>query len=59
MGAGADLSRWRQGYKSVARRLRAPGGLVSARKPGEVLIIVSNNVRELARMPGVRVENWV
>jgi hypothetical protein len=56
MGAGADLSRWRQGYKSVARRLWARGGLVSARKPGEGLIIVTKNVREFARMPDLKVD---
>jgi hypothetical protein len=25
----------------------------------EGLIVVTNNVREFARMPGLRVENWV
>ena len=33
--------------------------LIGAHARSEGLIVVTNNVREFARMPGLRVENWV
>jgi tRNA(fMet)-specific endonuclease VapC len=33
--------------------------LIGAHARAEGLIIVTNNVREFQRLPGVRVENWV
>jgi tRNA(fMet)-specific endonuclease VapC len=33
--------------------------LIGAHARSEGLIVVTNNVREFGRMPGVRVENWV
>jgi tRNA(fMet)-specific endonuclease VapC len=32
---------------------------IGAHARGEGLIVVTNNIREFARMPGVRTENWV
>jgi tRNA(fMet)-specific endonuclease VapC len=33
--------------------------LIAAHARAEGLIVVTNNTREFARMPGLRVENWV
>jgi tRNA(fMet)-specific endonuclease VapC len=33
--------------------------LIGAHARSEGLIVVTNNLREFTRMPGVRVENWV
>jgi tRNA(fMet)-specific endonuclease VapC len=33
--------------------------LIGAHARSEGLIVVTNNLREFARMPGVRAENWV
>jgi tRNA(fMet)-specific endonuclease VapC len=33
--------------------------LIGAHARSENLVVVTNNMREFARMPGVRVENWV
>ena len=33
--------------------------LIGAHARSEGLIVVTNNLREFERMPGVRVENWV
>lgn len=32
---------------------------IGAHARSEGLIVVANNMREFARMPGVRVENWL
>jgi len=44
-------------------RVGSPAGtfdmLIGAHARSEGLIVVTNNLREFARMPGVRVENWV
>jgi tRNA(fMet)-specific endonuclease VapC len=33
--------------------------LIGAHARSEGLIVVTNNVREFSRMPGLRTENWV
>jgi tRNA(fMet)-specific endonuclease VapC len=33
--------------------------LIGAHARSEGLIVVTNNMREFERMPGLRVENWV
>jgi tRNA(fMet)-specific endonuclease VapC len=33
--------------------------MIGAHARAEGLIVVTNNTREFARMPGVRVENWI
>jgi tRNA(fMet)-specific endonuclease VapC len=33
--------------------------LIGAHARSEGLVVVTNNTREFARMPGLRVENWV
>jgi tRNA(fMet)-specific endonuclease VapC len=49
--------------RADVERLGKPVGpldmLIGAHARAEGLIIVTNNVREFQRLPGVRVENWV
>ncbi len=49
--------------RADVERLGKPVGpldmLIGAHARAEGLIIVTNNVREFRRLPGVRVENWV
>ena len=49
--------------RAALERLGRPAGvydmLIGAHARSEGLIVVTNNLREFARMPGVRVENWV
>ena len=49
--------------RAELKRLGQPIGpydtLIGAHARSEGLILVTNNQREFARMPGVRVENWV
>jgi tRNA(fMet)-specific endonuclease VapC len=48
--------------RAELRRLGQPAGpfdmLIGAHARSEGLIMVTNNVREFARMPGLRIENW-
>jgi tRNA(fMet)-specific endonuclease VapC len=57
--AAADYGRLR----AELRRAGQPAGpldmLIGAHARSAGLILVTNNVREFARMPGLRVENWV
>jgi tRNA(fMet)-specific endonuclease VapC len=49
--------------RATLRRAVRPSGvhdmLIGAHARSEGLILVTNNMRELARMPGLQVENWV
>ena len=49
--------------RAELERLGQPVGpydmLIGAHARSEGLILVTNNLREFARMPGIRVENWV
>jgi tRNA(fMet)-specific endonuclease VapC len=49
--------------RTVVERLGKPVGahdmLIGAHARAEGLIVVTNNVREFRRVPGLRVENWV
>jgi tRNA(fMet)-specific endonuclease VapC len=49
--------------RAEVERLGKPVGpldmLIGAHARAEGLIVVTNNVREFRRLPGVRVENWV
>jgi tRNA(fMet)-specific endonuclease VapC len=49
--------------RAELERLRRPAGvydmLIGAHARSEGLVVVINNMREFARMPGLRVENWV
>ena len=48
--------------RAELERLGQPAGpydmLIGAHARSEGLIVVTNNMREFARMPGLRVENW-
>src|SRR3954453_10049699 len=49
--------------RAALRRAGRPAGvhdmLIGGHARSEGLILVTNNVREFARMPGLQVENWV
>ena len=49
--------------RAELERAGTPAGphdmLIGAHARAEGLTVVTNNVREFARMPGVRVENWI
>lgn len=49
--------------RAALERLGRPAGgydmLIGAHARSEGLIVVTNNLREFTRMPGVRVENWL
>jgi len=49
--------------RAELERMGQPAGvydmLIGAHARSESMIVVTNNMREFARMPGVRVENWV
>ncbi len=49
--------------RAELERVGKPAGthdtLIGAHARSEGLIVVTNNVREFERMPGIRIENWV
>lgn len=49
--------------RAALRRAGRPSGvhdmLIGAHARSEGLVLVTNNIREFARMPGLQIENWV
>lgn len=60
---GAEAARHHGQLRAELERLGRPAGpndtLIGAHARSEGLTVVTNNLREFARMPGLRVENWI
>jgi tRNA(fMet)-specific endonuclease VapC len=57
--AAAHYGQLRTELRKMGRLAGPLDMLIGAHARSEGLIVVTNNVREFARMPGLRVENWV
>ncbi len=57
--AAAHYGQLRCELERVGRLAGPYDMLIGAHARSEGLIVVTNNLREFARMPGLRVENWV
>jgi tRNA(fMet)-specific endonuclease VapC len=49
----------RAGFKKVGRPIGPYDQMIAGHARSQGLIVVTNNVREFERVPGIRVENWV
>jgi tRNA(fMet)-specific endonuclease VapC len=57
--AAAHYGQLRAELRSAGRPAGPLDMLIGAHARSEGLIVVTNNVREFAHMPGLRIENWV
>lgn len=57
--AAADYGEIRAALERTGRPASANDMLIGAHARAEGLTLVTNNMREFERMPGLRVENWV
>jgi len=57
--AAAHYGQIRTDLERVGRPAGAHDMLIGAHARSEALTIITNNMREYERMPGLRVENWV
>jgi tRNA(fMet)-specific endonuclease VapC len=58
-GAASHYGQIRAALTRVGRPCGTHDMLIGGHARSEGLTVVTNNVREFARMPGLRVENWV
>ena len=57
--AAMEAARIRAALDRTGQRLGDLDSLIAGHALSERLILVSNNLREFRRVPGIRLENWV